>query len=140
MARPSNKVCLVDKITGEVVRKYKSIDAAKAAYEDKGLYAMVLHKTLREGRYVLRYCKDYNPRENYSGKNNAPYAIFKDDQCIFIANNSREVCKRFYCDVSIVNKHARNKTKMCIDYDVVRLMYMGMIYDICDKTGKRYGY
>ena len=73
----SRQVLKIHKITRQPIAIYKSAsEAAKdAGIRDKRMRLMCNNKTLIPGVFYYRYIDDFNPNENFAGKQNCPVVL-----------------------------------------------------------------
>lgn len=127
---------IVDKITGEIVSRHRSIgEATRKLSKNKSINKQVKsRKLIRRCRYAIRTVDDYNPNESFEGiRESVPLmCIYADHVDIYedllFAVNSLAVSR------SAINEALRNPTRrICGQFRVAYLPRMGA----CNELIKR---
>ena len=126
-------VVKVDKITGEILDEYKSVYKAIKATGNKSIRCICRKKLLCKTPYFFRYKDDYNNREMFTNKENKPIAVFKKNRLLFVAFSTMQASRIINYAIYTIDAAARENNNLS-NYRIIKLDYIGALYDICNKN------
>lgn len=133
MSAIGRPVVKVDKITGEILDEYKSAYEAKKLTGNNTIRHICIRKSLCKTPYFFRYKDEYNNREMFTDKENMPVAVFKKSRLLFVAFSVIQASRIINYSESMIETAARKKNNLS-DYKIIKLNYIGALYDICNKN------
>lgn len=121
------QVLLVNKASGEIVRRFKSVN--DAAVNLGKSYSLVYHacqdKTLGKGMAVLRFDADYDPREDFGEGSARPVVAYLDGVPKHVFPNMCEASRSLGYEASAARYHVSNGSCTRDGWSFKRMRFMG---------------
>ena len=122
-------VVVVDKVTGEALRRYGSMaEAADAEGVSRSMVRMhCVERRQGRGRYCFRFEEGRDPREEFGSRVGRPVALVDWDGVAYVADSLADAARWAHVDHSRASRAACGEELLAGRYRVVVLGRMGQI-------------